>query len=74
MARRKKVVEETFEGNIALEEPTEIKEDFMNPPVEEEVISTPVIKEEIKKEEKIEVRPLKKVLKFTPVGPKIEYI
>lgn len=73
MPRKKKIIEE-----VKLETPIEVEETFMNPPVEEieepkieETIRNPI--EEPKQEQKSLGRPLKKVLKFTPLGPRVEY-
>lgn len=65
MPRKKKIIEE-----VKLETPVEVEETFMNPPVEE-TIEKPI--EEPKQEQKSLGRPLKKVLKFTPLGPRVEY-
>lgn len=47
--------------------------DFMNKP-EEEVVETKIVKETKDENKSDGQRPLKRVLKFTPVGLKVEYI
>lgn len=46
---------------------------FMNEP-EEEVVETKIVKETKDENKSDGQRPLKKVIKFTPVGLKVEYI
>lgn len=66
MARKKKT-EEVVEKIVVEEVAKEEKVDFteaMNPPEEVKVEETVVVEEQ----------PKKRVIKFTPVGPRVEYI
>ena len=83
MARKKKteaVVEQLVTEEVLTESQdvtTVTSEDFnlnnfMNEP-EEEIVETKIVKE-TKDENNDGQRPLKRVLKFTPVGLKVEYI
>lgn len=78
MARKKKIdIQTTSNISDQLVE-VEIEKDFMNPPEEEtsdliQEVEENTTEQNIIEEPKQETV-LRKVLRFTPVGPKIEYI